>query len=272
MKSKDEEAIKKFLEFFGISNTADQKEVLKKVAQAFSKIPYENLTKISEKKKIVFPSELLEGFFENGTGGTCFPLVYLAKKVLDFAGIKNYLVLAHRKYAPSSHCLVVAEVDGQKFFLDVGYSIFEPIKVPESGGSTMIKTVQGTLEFSKNGKLVFVSSVFDPLPPKKFELLNSASRQKQTHKKFRYVVVDEPVDEDTFFDAWLKTFEFEMMNHTVVVKLHNDALYYIKDRFLHRIRDGKTEREELDEDELKNTIAELGIRKEVFERAKSVLK
>jgi arylamine N-acetyltransferase len=228
-----------------------EQQLLKKVFLAFSNIPYENLTKHNYiKEKFASPFDIMRGYLEFGTGGTCFPLTYFLKRVLDFLGFNSYIVLADRTYAPSSHCVVITQIRDKLYLGDIGFSIFFPVDISQS--KIRVKTVQGELEFlwSNDGKRIDVFTIFE-----------------NGHRKFRYSVKLEKISFDDFLSAWEKTFEFEMMNHIVVVKLLKDKLIYLRDNFVHIIKDGVSKNIKLDSIfELENFVEKIGIKKEVFKK------
>ncbi|MFW6244582.1 MAG: hypothetical protein ACOC36_01715, partial [Fibrobacterota bacterium] len=73
--------LQRFLERFVIAPRASGEVLIRSVADAFSSIPYENLTKIIKSETIVsprsamrLPDELIGDYLRWGTGGTCFSL------------------------------------------------------------------------------------------------------------------------------------------------------------------------------------------------------
>ena len=220
------------------------------ILQRFSEIPYENATKHDFLgSKFMTPFDLALGFIRDGTGGTCFPLVWTLKKILDYAGFDSFIALADRTYAPRSHCLLFVRVKEKFFIADVGFSVFKPVEVPVDG-SSVVEVPQGWLEFLWKGSRIEVNSLFP-----------------NGHRKFRYKVIPEPASESEFLGAWEETFKFEMMNHVVLVKLVRDKLVYIKDMFVHFIKDGVSHNMKFEPDEVVELAGELGVKKSVFEKA-----
>ena len=231
----------------------DEKEILEYLSlilRRFSEIPYENATKHDFlTRRFMTPFELALGFVLSGTGGTCFPLVWTLKKILDYAGFDSFIALADRTYAPRSHCLLFVRVKEKFFIADVGFSVFKPSEVP-ADKSSVVEVPQGWLEFSWRGNKIEVNSLFP-----------------NGHRKFRYEVIPEPASESEFFGAWEETFKFEMMNHVVLVKLAGDKLVYIKDTYVHFIKDGISRNIKLEPAEVIELAEKLGMKKEVFGKA-----
>ncbi len=226
-------------------------DYLSLILRRFSEIPYENATKHEFfGSKFMTPFDLALGFIRDGTGGTCFPLVWALKKILDYAGFDSFIALADRTYAPRSHCLLFVRVKEKFFIADVGFSVFKPVEVPVEDRSSVVEVPQGWLEFSWKDNRIEVNSLFP-----------------NGHSKFRYEVIPEPASESEFFGAWEETFKFEMMNHVVLVKLVKGKLVYIKDTFVHFIKDGVSRNMKFDPDEVVELAGELGVKKAVFEKA-----
>src|SRR5262245_47698384 len=75
----DQRLLQQFLGHFQIPRLDDPREQLQAVAAAFSRLPYENLSKIirfaameSAAAARELPREIVEGHIQRGTGGTCF--------------------------------------------------------------------------------------------------------------------------------------------------------------------------------------------------------
>ncbi len=244
-------------------------KILKTIVSSFSNLPYENLTK----RFYAFqsPFDVAEVFINHGGGGTCFPLVYLLKRILDIAGFSSSVMLADRTYAPRSHCFLFLGLDekrgesnlfdggdgkhgdGHKFYLiDIGFSVFFPVEIVP-GKSMFVRVPQGELVFdaSEEGKI----DVWSLFP--------------NGHRKFRYSAKLSPVSPDDFMDAWGETYNFEMMNHAIVVKLVRDTLIYIKDNFVHFVKDGVSKNVKMDFNDILKILGEMGIDQELFLRAVS---
>ncbi len=249
----DEKAFELFVKNFNIKiNQQDKVSLLKDILKAFSKIPYENITKHEYYKKFIYPYDIMKNFVLYGAGGTCFPLVYFLKRILDFFGFDCFISLADRTYAPSSHCVVFVRVKDEIFLTDVGFSVFVPVKIEYP--KTLISLNQGKLEFILEGDRLDVFSVFD-----------------NGHRKFRYSASLNPCSYDDFFSAWEKTYEFEMMNHIIIVKEKSDELIYVRDNFVHFIKNGISKNLKMSFDDVRKIVVSLGIEEKIFDKAVSNL-
>ena len=250
---KDEKAFELFLKTFNIKvNQQEKVSLLKDILKAFSRIPYENITKHDFYKKFIFPYDIMRNFVLYGAGGTCFPLVYFLKRILDFFGFSSFITLADRTYAPSSHCVVFVQIKDEIFLTDVGFSVFTPIKIEHP--KTLVNLPQGKLEFVIDGNRIEAFSVFD-----------------NGHRKFRYSTFLKPCSFDEFFSAWEKTYEFEMMNHLIIVKERSDELVYIRDNFVHFIKNGVSKNLKMSRDDVRKIVISLGIEEKIFDKAVSNL-
>lgn len=222
-------------------------KALANILKKFSSLPYENITKHIAQQKLIPPSDVLRGYKTWGTGATCFPLVYLLKRMLDVAKINSQVFLADRTYAPASHTFVIAEIDGRFYIVDVGFLIYIPVDI--TSGSTTVELPQGKILFDVSGDKIEVYTVFP-----------------NGHRKFRYKAKLSPVGRDEFADAWNKTYEFEMMNHVVVSKSLGDKIVYIRNNFVHFVKDGVSKNIKMEKQEVLEIVAKLGIERNIFSR------
>jgi arylamine N-acetyltransferase len=109
-----------FLKKNKIEINTDRSQLINEIANAFSKIPYENLTKIIKSDGVItprsamrYPDELLSDYLKWRTGGTCFSLTAATIAVYNAVGIEAHPVLADRHYGPDTHCgLVIVIPEG----------------------------------------------------------------------------------------------------------------------------------------------------------------
>jgi hypothetical protein len=230
---------------------ADPKERLTQIVRSFRKIPYENLTKIIRHDRgpgLETAEEVLSGYLDNGSGGTCFSIVNALHETLSAAGIDSHVVLADRHYGPDTHCALLTHIEGKEWLLDPGYLIFEPIELPR--GKT--RAPGGEMQWSLRGDRIEASTVF----PNGF-------------RKIRYTLKPQRVSKDGFVDAWKRSFDFEMMNYPVVTRILDDGRHvYLRDGNL--MVDGKRQ-SALGTEEIPGVVESLGIRSDLARRALRVL-
>lgn len=108
------------------------------VAAAFSRIPWENLTKFLLKargeERLRMPGEVFEGHARNGTGGTCYSLTEALGSVLAACGWRVRPLTGHMRHGRNIHCALLAEGWGESFLLDPGYVVPMPVRLNKEGG------------------------------------------------------------------------------------------------------------------------------------------
>lgn len=78
---REQESLALFLKQFGLRADTEPHQLLREVATAFARLPYENLTKIIKGHELAnpaqarrLPEEVVRDHLAFGTGGTCFSL------------------------------------------------------------------------------------------------------------------------------------------------------------------------------------------------------
>lgn len=255
---KDLEAIEFFLEKLNVKPSFPDLNLLKQVVSKLKILPYENISKILEaeekflEKKLRTPYYIVKDFFESGTGGTCFSLVYFTKNVFHFLGFNTKFFLADRTYGENTHCGIIVELNNRDYLVDVGYLIYTPIEI-------------------KDERVFFKNKAYNFILENKGKYMDVYTITKGGNLKFRYRIKNKEVSEEEFIEAWKRSFEFEMMNHLVITKELPDGVVYLRDRHYHKILNGKTFYRELDGMEIEKVIKEIGIDKNVFLKVKSFL-
>ncbi|MBU8922082.1 MAG: arylamine N-acetyltransferase [Bacteroidales bacterium] len=243
-----------FFERFSISPGDPDREMLRVIVSDFTRLPYENLTKIISKfsiddpsRRMRSPEQVIDGFIENSTGGTCFSLTWCLGSILDDSGFRCYPVMADMKRA-NVHCALIVHIDEQRFIADPGYLLGEPLEL--TGSPLLIDTSFGKVELRPGG---------------------SASCDLYTvtgsERKWRYRVRTSPVSIQLFLKYWQESFSLSMMNSLQLTKLTDKGHLYVKDHHL-RYRQGDRKISENIGQELYSRIErEFGIPPEITTRA-----
>ena len=220
------ELLTSLLHHCSLPTTGSREELLHSTLLAFSRIPYENLTKIlahaeaSEQRWKQTPAEVVQGFIQHGTGGTCFPLTKTLLHFLQTLGYEAAAILADRRYGTDTHCAVLIRLTPDAWhLLDPGYMIFSPCQLPAAAmaGSTALtlryKLPHGEIELRPT------------LDSSRIELYtartDAAPRYRLTYKAI-------PVDEDEFNNAWDRSFSWEMMTYPILSVLDGDRHIYLQ--------------------------------------------
>ncbi|HER44360.1 MAG TPA: hypothetical protein ENO08_07870, partial [Candidatus Eisenbacteria bacterium] len=200
-------------------------DLLRAVVRDYSLIPYENLTKIIKKftapgptERLRGPGEVIEGYIERRTGGTCFSLTYCLGAILSGAGYECHPVMADMK-RPNIHCALVAIVKGKRYLIDPGYLLGEPVEL--AGAAAAVETSFGRVELR-------------PRSGGRYDLFTVSGGEA----KWRYRVRTAPVPRSLFLGYWQESFSLPMMNSIQLTKLTERGHLYIRDHHL-RLRRGE---------------------------------
>lgn len=254
--------LKAFLLRTGIDPLLDKRTLIVRVAEAFSHLPYENLTKIIKADTVVgprsamrYPDEVIGDWLRWGTGGTCFSLTAAIIAVYDGLGIEAHPVLADRHYGTDTHCgLIIFGSEGTQL-LDPGYLLFTPTLISETM-TVSVSTGFNRIELrpSGNGRLELHT------------IVKGESKLRLTYKM-------QPVDAEGFGRAWEQSFAWEMMTYPVLTRGTAATHTYLQGNKL-AVRTGQgTDRITLTpEKQLEYITCNLGINKNIVTRALGVLK
>jgi len=237
---------------------ADPSRELSLVAQAFSTIPYENLSKVvvaSERGRVQDalrgPAEVLSDHIRTGSGGTCFSLTAALLHVLRALGWSAQPVLADRKYGAETHCALVADLAGTPHLLDPGYLIVQPLPLFHEGERRFPTPFNElVLRAQDNGRTL--------------ELWTAQSGRLT----YRLTYKTDPCDSGAFLRAWAASFEWEMMCYPVLTQVRDGRQLYLQANRL-QIRDQHSvQRLELDPEQLPARIAhEFGLAPAMVQQA-----
>jgi arylamine N-acetyltransferase len=260
---KDQAIFVRFLRVSQIDPRIDRGDaLLAKLCAVFSRIPYENLTKIIKSDMVIspgsakrLPDEVIEGYLRYGTGGTCFSLTAAFIAILNALDIEAHPVLGDRHYGTDTHCALVFSQDADLFLLDPGYLINKPTRLPTVNPVTF-STGFNTIELRphEGGRKVDLVTI-----------LNNDRRYRLTYKIT-------PVDGPTFGKAWERSFAWEMMTYPVLTRYSNGIHHYLQGNML-RIRvNERATKHVLSPDEEYDFISKtLGINKRIITQAFSVV-
>ncbi len=255
--------LQRFLSRTGINPSQDRSLLIESIAAAFSRIPYENLTKIIKAESVItprsamrYPDELISDYLKWGTGGTCFSLTAAIVAVYNALGIEAHPVLADRHYGPDTHCGLVIAQGGQFLLLDPGYLLFVPTMLHKDRES-VIQTGSNTIELKPvlNGEKVELYTVY------------------RKNRKLRLTYKITPIDAAQFARAWESSFAWEMMNYPVLTRRSNGSQHYLQGDKLAIYSENDAKRFLLGDDAKVNLIASsFGIDREIINKALGVIK
>ena len=129
--------VRQFLDVNRIDAQQTPVDVLTATAQAFARLPFENLTKIikdAESGRVAearrTPAEVLADHWNFGAGGTCFALTSTMLHLVRGLGFDAEPILADRRYGADTHSAFLVWLEGKPHLLDPGYLIVKPLPLP----------------------------------------------------------------------------------------------------------------------------------------------
>lgn len=264
------ELLNTLLTHSGLPTPGSPDGLLHATLRAFSRIPYENFTKIigraeaSEQRWKQTPLELVQGFIRYGTGGTCFPLTNTLVYFLHALGYEAAPILADRRYGADTHCAVIVRVEPHSWHLiDPGYMVHTPCRLPDS-----TKEHHNALTVHYN----LGHTIIELRPSAEDNRIELYTIHGESPPRYRLTYKVEPVDQSTFEAAWDRSFSWEMMTYPVLSVLEGDRHIYLqKNKLL--IRSGsESTRITLTPEQLALELGpQVGIAPEVLQRALKLL-
>jgi arylamine N-acetyltransferase len=255
------EASERFFDFFRLDPRARDPLFLQRLVSTFSRIPYENLSKIIRggtdplsPVRFRLPTDVMKDHIEHRLGGTCFSLTFFLEKILNYCGFSCYKVMANMKAGDNIHCAVVVVSGGDRFLIDPGYGLNRPVVFSE----------QRPVRFaSRHGgvELVFVPE------EDRFHLFTYMARER----KWRYSFADQPVSDEDFERFWMDSFSKPSLNQICLYRASPQGHLYLRKNHL-RITTFRGQRKDNVRENLHRTVKTyFGISPYWVEQAKSVL-
>ncbi len=215
-------SVQKFNRKYSISIRKPSIDLLKEILYYFSRIPYENMSKIiklyknfDNPIKIRFPDEVIEDYFKFNFGGTCFSVTFLLKTILTFHGFKGYIVMADMNWGKNVHCAYVVVHNFQSYLVDPGYLLNQPLYLSRKKPVTTRTPFSGIkLSFDENN--------------------NSYNLYTFNNKniKWRYKFIDKSVPEKEFLEYWVSSFNWNSMNAICIATVIDEKMVYIHRTFM----------------------------------------
>ncbi|HHE37213.1 MAG TPA: hypothetical protein ENL20_01400 [Candidatus Cloacimonetes bacterium] len=256
----DRNSSKLFLSHFNLTSQKPEIIFLKEILLHFSKIPYENISKIIKFNKhqkfedrIRLPEEIIEDHIRNRLGGTCFSLTFFLQTILTSNGFKCYPITADMLNRPNEHCALIVVLKDNKFLVDPGYLLSEPVQLIY--GSNIVQTQVSTIEL-----------VYDDLD----ELYHVYSFDG-IYKKWRYCFEDKPVSDDEFQKYWEASFFKGTMNGICLNQIQDGKMMYVHNDYFRITSLKGKEKKKISENYISSINKIYGITPELIEQAQSLL-
>ena len=204
-----------FFEHLGAAGRRGDLSDLRQLSVAFSRLPYENLSKIlvSDQARPRLPLEVMTDHLELGTGGTCFSLTELLRVLASSSGLRCFPVLAHMRQGANIHCALRVEAGKRAYLVDPGYLLPRPL---ELGHDPDREPSLGHPVIVAAGS---VHGVPDGIPPGDFDLFT----REQDGLKWRYRFSDRAPSRAEFFSRWRQSFSLPGMRSLVATRRAADS-------------------------------------------------
>ncbi|HOT96708.1 MAG TPA: arylamine N-acetyltransferase [bacterium] len=215
-------AVRHFLGHFGLAAGAPDHLQLEKVLFHFSRLPYENISKIVKLnhhfrtiERIRLPEEVMDDYVRHNLGGTCFSLSFFLQCILLHLGYSAYIVMADMGSRRNVHCALIVELQGGKFLVDPGYLLTRAMAFHRDRSSIHTSPQSGVELRYDHARERYALSTFD--------------RQV---KKLRYTFEDRSAPPAEFLQHWLDSFYQGMMHGICLTQLRAEGLVYLHDDYL----------------------------------------
>jgi len=245
-----------FLDHFGLSPGQPDLTALGELAGAFSRIPWENLTKYLARaqdpagpERLRMPTQVFEEHVSSGAGGTCFSLTRALAEVLRRCGYRCRPVMADMSHGPDIHCGLLVELQGRRVLMDPGYLV--PVPVPLHADRP-VETAAG-------------GQVFRYVPDGRGGWDMRTVRGGE--ERWRYRLKTAPVTPAQFEGNWRRSFHATGMNSLHLSRLTDGGRLYAHNGNLRVLSGGTRRNEKLDADYPAAVAERFGLDPELARRA-----
>ncbi len=231
------------------------------VSHYFSRIPYENISKIIKREQYEgqslfrLPAELTEDHYAWHAGGTCFSLTYFLAGIYTILGYDAQPLICDLNWGENNHSAVTINFARQRFLVDPGYMIFTPLPLIQ-------KTVRTQLSAETGVELRFIKE------SDYYELYTFRKGQFTR----RYLFIDRVIPYAEFAQYWATSFDLPGMNDLTLTQVRDTEMLFIQGDFIKITSPEKVEKiREMNQAEIliQNRF---GISLEKVEEARHILK
>ncbi len=219
-----------FHEFFKLHAQNPRLDFLEKILGAFSRLPYENVSKILKlnryfdeaDRRIRLPEEVISDHVNRHLGGTCFALTYFLQAILIRNGFQTYPVMAHMRAGQNIHTANIVILGGKKFLVDPGYLLNHPMEF-NPARRRLYKTAFTGVELR-----------FDP-----GDGWYNLFTFDRAEVKWRYRFRDVPVSWAEFLRHWQASFFRPSMHGISLTRTVPGGLIFVHKNFMREVRFGE---------------------------------
>ena len=216
-----ERAALEFMSEFKFDGKRPSLDHIASIARYFSRLPYENISKILKKgsidsdQRLRLPDELTHDHFAWHLGGTCFSLTYFLCGIYTLLGYDARPLICHLNWGENTHSAVVLQYAGIRYLVDPGYMIFNPIELKKINVQSFISAETG------------LSLRFDPDVD---EYALYTYRKNQFVRRYRFV--DQGISWEQFEKFWEQSFELPGMNDLTLTRIEGNEMLFVQGDFV----------------------------------------
>lgn len=210
-----------FLRDFSFDGTRPSLEHIGEVSRYFSRLPYENISKILKRaetageERLRLPDEVTHDHLAWHLGGTCFSLTYFLCGIYTLLGYDAQPLICHLNWAENTHAAIAIQFQGARYLVDPGYMIFRPLPLRKSNVQSRLSAETGiSLRFN----------------PEEDEYAVYTYRQRQFVRRYRFN--DTPVQWDKFADHWQESFDLPGMNDLTLTRVEGREMIFVQGDFI----------------------------------------
>ena len=210
-----------FLKTFRFDGHQPSLEHIAGISRYFSRLPYENISKILKKdqqpagQRLRLPDEVVHDHFTWQLGGTCFSLTYFLCGIYNLLGYDAQPLICHLNWGQNNHSAVMLQFAGTRFLVDPGYMIFHPLPLKKEHVRSSISSETG------------LSLRFDPVQ----DAYAVYTYRKGNYTR-RYHFADVALHWDDFARHWDASFELPGMNDLTLTRIQGNEMLFIQGDFI----------------------------------------
>ncbi len=254
-----------FLEHFAIKPRIPNFDFLGEIVEAYTLLPYENITKIiakfaagtSGKNPLLrSPLTVLKDYIAYGSGGTCYSLTHTLATILEFFGFSCALFTCDIGGRANAHCALMAKVNnGDIYYVDPGYLLARPLLFTPEKNAIL-----------DNG---FSLVRLNYLGEKRYAITTTTDNET----KERYQLSAIPLTPNQFLNLWRASFDSPGLGRILITTYAGDrGRLYLHHHQLRHITSSGMSKESLSGPEYAENIKQIfGISPELVNKARALL-
>ncbi|MCF7803287.1 MAG: arylamine N-acetyltransferase [Candidatus Marinimicrobia bacterium] len=251
---------RQFLGHFGIQEQSPTLDHLETIAQEFSRIPYENISKIinfakhGEQTGFRLPDTIYEDYRNFRLGGTCFSLTWYLLEILRNCGYDCDPILGDMKWGKNVHSAILVYFNEGVYLVDPGYMIHQPLLISQDTQQRHLTPHSG-IEIRFNREV------------ERYDVYTF----RNGNFTWRYRFTASGVDSEEFSQHWIASFTKPTMNGIILTRTAGGEMIYIHDDFTKVTGHEKVQRHKSRDVAEKLILNEFGIPLDLVEEARHSL-